>query len=189
MTTERTINQILQTSRTATHDAPWSFLFIDVFIREYSSAWYSLKCCRPRRQLTLLVQCGMTSFSLNFFSIQYNTIQYNTIQYNTIQYNTIQYNTIQCSHVFLIIQFPESSNLRAFVGVETAALTFRTKQYSTNHSSNICYGKRFYNDFFLNHNTIALVHNCLSLVSITRQTPRPRHKNKAIIRLSSHPSR
>ena len=29
----------------------------------------------------------------------------------------------------------------------------------------------------------------LSLVSITRQMPRPRHKNKAIIRLSSHPSR
>ena len=28
----------------------------------------------------------------------------------------------------------------------------------------------------------------LSLVSITRQTPRPRHKNKAIIMLSSHPS-
>ena len=27
------------------------------------------------------------------------------------------------------------------------------------------------------------------LVSITRQMPRPRHKNKAIIRLSSHPSR
>ena len=29
----------------------------------------------------------------------------------------------------------------------------------------------------------------LSLVSITRQMPRPRHKHKAIIRLSSHPSR
>ena len=29
----------------------------------------------------------------------------------------------------------------------------------------------------------------LSLVSIKRQTPRQRHKNKAIIRLSSHPSR
>ena len=29
----------------------------------------------------------------------------------------------------------------------------------------------------------------LSLVSITRQMPRPRHKNKTIMRLSSHPSR
>ena len=29
----------------------------------------------------------------------------------------------------------------------------------------------------------------LSLVSITRQMPRPRHKNKAIIRLTSHPLR
>ena len=29
----------------------------------------------------------------------------------------------------------------------------------------------------------------LGLVSITRQMPRPRHKNKAIIRLNSHPSR
>ena len=29
----------------------------------------------------------------------------------------------------------------------------------------------------------------LSLVSITRQMLRPRHKNKAIMRLSSHPSR
>ena len=29
----------------------------------------------------------------------------------------------------------------------------------------ICYGKRFYNDFFLNHHTIALVHNCLKLLS------------------------
>ena len=43
--------------------------------------------------LTLLVQCGMTSFSLNFFS-----------------------NQIQCSHAFLIIQFPESSN---FIADET----------------------------------------------------------------------
>ena len=55
--------------------------------------------------------------------------------------------------------------LRAFIGVETAALTFRTKQYSTSHSSHICCGKRFYNDFFLNHNTIALVRNCLKLLS------------------------
>ena len=31
--------------------------------------------------------------------------------------------------------------------------------------------------------------NTLSLVSIARQMPRPRHKNKAIFRLSSHPSR
>ena len=28
----------------------------------------SLKCCRQRLQLTLLVQCGMTSFNLSFFS-------------------------------------------------------------------------------------------------------------------------
>ena len=41
---------------------------------------------------------GMTSFSLNFFS-----------------------NQIQCSHVFLIIQFPESSNLKQayFIADET----------------------------------------------------------------------
>ena len=32
-------------------------------------------------------------------------------------------------------------------------------------SSDICYGKRFYNDFFLNHHTIALVNNCLKLLS------------------------
>ena len=56
--------------------------------------------------------------------------------------------------------------LRTFIGVETAALTFRTKQYSTSYCSHICYGKRFYNDFFLNHQTIALVNNFLSLVSI-----------------------
>ena len=57
--------------------------------------------------------------------------------------------------------------LRAFdfIGVETAALTIRTKQYSTSYSSHICYGKRFCNDFFLNHNTIALVRNCLKLLS------------------------
>ena len=59
----------------------------------------------------------------------------------------------------------ENAHLRAFIGVETAALTFRTKQYSTIHSSYICYGKRFHNDFFLNHNTIELVHNCLKLLS------------------------
>ena len=47
----------------------------------------------------------------------------------------------------------------------TAALTFRTKQYSTSNSRHICYGNRFYNDFFLNHNTIALVRNCLKLLS------------------------
>ena len=54
--------------------------------------------------------------------------------------------------------------LRTFVGVETAALTFRTKQYSTSYSSQICYGKLFYNDFFLNHYTIALVNNFLKLL-------------------------
>ena len=56
-------------------------------------------------------------------------------------------------------------DLREFIGVETVALTFRTKQYSTSYSSHICYDKRFYNDFFLNHNTIALVRNCLKLLS------------------------
>ena len=55
--------------------------------------------------------------------------------------------------------------LRTFIGVETAALTFRTKQYSTSYSSHICYGKRFYNDFFLNHHTVALVNICLKLLS------------------------
>ena len=53
--------------------------------------------------------------------------------------------------------------LRTFIGVETAALTFRTKQYRTGYSSHICYGKRFYNDFFLNRHTIALVNNFLKL--------------------------
>ena len=56
--------------------------------------------------------------------------------------------------------------LRAFIGMETAALIFRTKQYSTSNSSLICYGKRFSNDFFLNHNTIALVHNCLKITRL-----------------------
>ena len=57
--------------------------------------------------------------------------------------------------------------MRNFMSVHwrgTAALTFRTKRYSTSYSSHICYGKRFYNDFFLNHNTIAFVHNCLKLL-------------------------
>ena len=56
-------------------------------------------------------------------------------------------------------------NLRTFVGVETAALTFRMEQYSTSYSSHICYGKRFFNDFFLNHHTIALVNNCIKFLS------------------------
>ena len=73
-------------------------------------------------------------------------------------------------HSFIFIHSLVSENdknvpLRAFIGVETPALTFRTKQYSTSHSSNICYGKRFHNDFFLNHNTITLVLNCLKLLS------------------------
>ena len=55
--------------------------------------------------------------------------------------------------------------IKGFIGVETAALTFRTKQYSTSYGSHICYGKRFCNDFFLNHHTLALVHNCLKLLS------------------------
>ena len=55
--------------------------------------------------------------------------------------------------------------LRTFIGVETAALTFRTKQYSTSYSSHICYGKRFYNDFFSNHHTIALMNNFLKLLN------------------------
>ena len=56
-------------------------------------------------------------------------------------------------------------DLRAFNGVETAALTFRTKQCRTSYGSHFCHGKRFYNDFFLNYNTIALVNNCLKLLS------------------------
>ena len=55
--------------------------------------------------------------------------------------------------------------LRAFIGVETGALTFRTKQYSTSYSSHICYSKGFCNVLFLNHNKIALVRNCLKLLS------------------------
>ena len=49
--------------------------------------------------------------------------------------------------------------------METVVLAFRTKQYSTSYSSHICYGKRFYNDFFLNQPTMALVNNCLKLLS------------------------
>ena len=58
-----------------------------------------------------------------------------------------------------------SVTLRAFIDVETAALTFRMKQYSTSYSNHICYGKRFCNDFFLNYHTMALVNNCLKLLS------------------------
>ena len=54
--------------------------------------------------------------------------------------------------------------------VKTAALTFRTKQYSTSYSSHIGYGKRFCYDFFLNHNTIALVHNCLKRLNCVVNT-------------------
>ena len=38
--------------------------------------------------------------------------------------------------------------LRVSIGVETAALTFRTKQYSNSYSSYICYDKQFFDDFF-----------------------------------------
>ena len=57
-----------------------------------------------------------------------------------------------------------SFELRTFIGVETSALIFRTKQYSTSYSSHICYDKRFHNDFFLNHHRIALVNNFLKLL-------------------------
>ena len=57
----------------------------------------------------------------------------------------------------------KQNSLRTFTGVETAALTFRTKQYRTSYSSHICYGKRFYNDFFLNHHTIRLVNSLIEL--------------------------
>ena len=67
-------------------------------------------------------------------------------------------------HCFTL-SFEKHFCLRTFTGVETAALTFTTNQYSTGYSNHICYGKRFYNDFFLNHHTIALVHNCLKLLS------------------------
>ena len=72
---------------------------------------------------------------------------------------------LECLELKFIIGIHGSRFLRAFIGVETVALTFRTKQYSTIYSSHICYGKRFCNDFFLNHNTIALVHNTLKLLN------------------------
>ena len=58
----------------------------------------SYRYCWERWQLTLFVQWGVTSFSLNFFS-----------------------NQIQCRHVFLIRQFPKSSNLKQsyFIADET----------------------------------------------------------------------
>ena len=59
----------------------------------------------------------------------------------------------------------EILGLRTFIGVEIAALTSRMKQCSTSYSSHIFLGKRFYNDFFFNHHTIALVNNCLKLLS------------------------
>ena len=63
------------------------------------------------------------------------------------------------------LRFDVNLVLRAFIGVETAALTFRMKQHSTSYSSHISYGKRFYNGFFLNHHTIALVNNFLKLLN------------------------
>ena len=73
-------------------------------------------------------------------------------------------------------------NLRTFIGVETAALTFRTKQYNTSYSSHICYGKRFYNDFFLNHHTIALVNNFLKLLNcVVIETVLDLEKKESII--------
>ena len=66
--------------------------------------------------------------------------------------------------------------------METAALTLRTKQYSTGYSSHICYGKRFYNDFFLNHLTIVLVHNSLKLLScVVIETALDRMKKNQLI--------
>ena len=62
--------------------------------------------------------------------------------------------------------FWNSSHATAFISVETAALTFRVKQYSTSYSSHICYGKRFCNDFFLDHNTTALVHKCFKITQL-----------------------
>ena len=70
---------------------------------------------------------------------------------------------IQKSHVLKDKRLDIS--LRTFIGVETAALTFRTKQYSTSYSSHICYGKRPFNDFFLNHHTMALVNNFFKLLN------------------------
>ena len=61
--------------------------------------------------------------------------------------------------------FADTFLLRTFIGVETADLTFRTKQYSTSYSSHICYGKQFYNQFFLNHHTTALLNNFLKLLN------------------------
>ena len=62
------------------------------------------------------------------------------------------------------------NHLKAFVGVETTALTFRTKQYSTSYSSHICYGKRFYNDFFSNHNTIQILSEQFTWTTISSTT-------------------
>ena len=98
-------------------------------------------------------------------------------QYDKILICEIIHNHSHCFIQFILANISVSINaykeiifwahfhLRTFIGVETANLTFRTKQYSTSYSSHICYGKRFFNDFFLNHHTIALVNNCLKLLS------------------------
>ena len=80
------------------------------------------------------------------------------------------------------LYFFRSIVLRAFTAVETAALTFRTKQYSTSCSSHICYGKRFCNDFFSNHNTIALVLNCLTFPLPSLLVPTPFYQRGVSIR-------
>ena len=83
---------------------------------------------------------------------------------NTSDLPDFLYKFISEEHALVIKEFPDWVE-RAFIGVETAALTFRSKQYSSSYSSHICYGTRFYNDFFSNHHTIALVNNCLKLLN------------------------
>ena len=86
------------------------------------------------------------------------------------------------NHKTTFFHQPNFETLRTFTGVETVALTFRTKQYSTSYSIHICYGKRFYNDFFLNHHTIALVNNFLKLLNcVVTETALDLVKKESII--------
>ena len=75
----------------------------------------------------------------------------------------------QCFHFVLfchlvLIKVKSSISLRTLIGVETTAITIKTKWYSTCYSNHVCHGERFCNDYFLNYTIKVLVYNSLTLL-------------------------
>ena len=84
----------------------------------------------------ILLMSHISNWSYQAVQIQQKSS--NIIARRSSSIGAINFTTQEFNGLMQLRRFYFDIQLRAFIGVETAALTFRTKQYSTSYSSHIC---------------------------------------------------